>query len=151
MCFCELVIPAWNPASSKWVPFMCLGLKGGRKMSIMVTCPKGHKLKVKDSMAGKTGLCPLCAGQVYVYVPVPVPVKESLSEEVILDFIGPSQPSPSSAGMSGIDLEDAKPQRIDKAHHETPWKSCAKCNKDIPSQTHICPYCHTYLADIAGY
>jgi hypothetical protein len=119
-------------------------------MSIQVTCPKGHKLKVKNSMAGKTGLCPLCAGQVYVYVPIPVAAKQSLSEEVILDYIGPSQPSPSGIG-SGIDLDEVSPHRPDKAHHETPWKSCVKCNKDIPSQTHICPYCHTYIADIAGY
>jgi hypothetical protein len=120
-------------------------------MSIEITCPKGHKLKVKNSMAGKTGLCPLCTGQVYVYVPIPV-AKPALSEEVILDYIGPSQPSPSSVGMSGIDLEEAAmPRRTDQAHHETPWKSCVKCNKDIPSQIHICPYCHTYIADIAGF
>jgi hypothetical protein len=119
-------------------------------MSIEVKCPKGHVLKVKNSMAGKTGLCPLCKGQVYVYVPIPEK-KPSLSEDIILDYIGPSQPSPSSIGGSGIDLDEAAPHRPDKAHHETPWKSCVKCNKDIPSQTHICPYCHTYLADLAGY
>ncbi len=119
-------------------------------MSIEVTCPRGHKLKVKNSMAGKTGLCPLCKGQVYVYVPVP-DEKPVLSEEVILDIIGPSQPSPSSTGMSGIDLEDATPHRPNKNHHETPWKTCVKCSREIPSQTHICPYCHTYIADMAGF
>jgi hypothetical protein len=119
-------------------------------MSIVVKCPRGHVLKVKNSMAGKTGLCPLCKGQVYVYVPIPEE-KPSLSEDTILDYIGPSQPSPSGTNMSGINLEEAAPHRPDKGHHETPWKSCVKCNKDIPSHTHICPYCHTYLADLAGF
>lgn len=29
-------------------------------MSIKVTCPNGHALKVKDEFAGKAGLCPHC-------------------------------------------------------------------------------------------
>ncbi len=119
-------------------------------MSILVTCPKGHQLKVKDSMAGKTGLCPLCKGQVYVYVPVPE--KVAISDEVILDFLGPSQSGPTSSSGSGIDLEEAAAsERLNKDHHETPWKTCVKCARDIPSQTRICPYCHTYLADLAGF
>lgn len=100
-------------------------------------------------MAGKTGLCPLCKGQVLVYVPIPE--NKSVSEEVILDYLGPSQPSPSGTGMSGINLEEAIPHRPDKAHHETPWKSCVKCSRDIPSGSRICPHCHTYLADLAGF
>jgi hypothetical protein len=116
-------------------------------MSIMVRCPNGHLLKVKNSMAGKTGLCPMCKGQVYVYVPVPE--TKSISDEVILDYLGPSQTS--STSTSGIDLDEAAPHRPDRGHHETPWKSCVKCNRDIPAKTHICPYCHTYLADVSGY
>jgi hypothetical protein len=119
-------------------------------MSIMVKCPKGHALKVKNSMAGKTGLCPICKGQVYVYVPIQEE-QPIVSEEAILDFLGPSRTNPSDAGMSGINLEEAAPHRPDKNHHETPWKCCVKCSRDIPSQTHICPYCHTYLSDVAGY
>jgi hypothetical protein len=120
-------------------------------MSIMVRCPNGHLLKVKNSMAGKTGLCPLCKGQVYVYVPIPEPQpKQHISDEVILDYLGPSQPS-NSTSSSGIDLDEAAPHRPDQGHHETPWKCCVKCNRDIPSQTHICPYCHTYVADLPGY
>jgi hypothetical protein len=120
-------------------------------MSIKVKCPYGHELKVKDSMAGKTGLCPLCKKQVYVYVPVPE--EDTLSEQIILDYLGPSQTAPkSSISSSGIELNEGSAiHRHDKDHHETPWKSCVKCNRDIPSQTHICPYCHTYIADLAGF
>jgi hypothetical protein len=117
-------------------------------MSIKVTCPNGHVLKVKSSMAGKTGLCPMCKGQVYVYVPLP---ENDLSEDVILDIIGTSKTADSGINSSGINLDEVKPHRPTKDHHETPWKSCVKCNQDIPSQTHICPYCHTYIADLAGF
>lgn len=133
-----------NPASDIPLVFFDRGIA----MSIKVTCPKGHQLKVKDNMAGKTGLCPMCKGQTYVYVPLP---EKSISEEAILDFLGPSQTAPMSTSSSGIDLEEAGPHRPDTDHHETPWKSCVKCNRDIPSQTRICPHCHTYLADLAGY
>ncbi len=118
-------------------------------MSIKVTCPHGHLLKVKDNMAGKTGLCPICKSQVLVYVPIPD--KKSLSEEVILDIIGPSPKAPITTESSGINLEEVTPHRPENGHHETPWKTCVKCNREIPSQTHICPYCHTYIADKAGY
>jgi hypothetical protein len=116
-------------------------------MSIKVTCPRGHVLKVKDSMAGKTGLCPFCKD------PVVVPPKEKpkgLSEDNILDIIGPASPSPSQLG-SGIDLDEFQGSGIGKAHHDTPWKTCIKCNRDIPAQTHICPYCHTFIAQIADF
>ena len=43
-------------------------------MSIPVTCPKGHKLQVKEKYAGKTGLCPFCLSS------LEVPPKPSRSE-----------------------------------------------------------------------
>jgi RNA polymerase subunit RPABC4/transcription elongation factor Spt4 len=117
-------------------------------MSIKVTCPRGHVLKVKNSMAGKTGLCPFCKDPVYV----PPPEKpKTFSEDNILDIIGEMPPSPSQVGGSGIDLDEFRPHRPDKSHRETPWKTCVKCNRDIPSQSHICPYCHTYIAEIADF
>jgi len=119
-------------------------------MSIVVHCPKGHVLKVKNSMAGKTGLCPFCKGQVYVYVPIPEE-KKDLSEESILDFLG-SAKAKSDTNSSGINLEDAEVfHRQEKHQHDTPWKSCVKCNREIPAKIHICPFCHTYIADLAGF
>jgi len=38
-------------------------------MGISVTCPNGHRFKVKDKYAGKKGLCPHCQDQVKVQVP----------------------------------------------------------------------------------
>ena len=118
-------------------------------MSIQVKCPKGHVLKVKNEMAGKTGLCPLCKGQVYVYVPDPN--EKKVSEDVILDYLGSSQPSASDTSTSGINLQETKLHRPEKTRAETPWKCCVNCNRDIPSKSHICPYCHTYIADLGDF
>jgi hypothetical protein len=96
-------------------------------------------------MAGITGLCPHCKAPVYV----PIPQKSGLSEDVIMDILGPTQTPPSDINSSGINLDEAPSHRHEKGHHETPWKSCVKCNREIPSQTHICPYCHTYIAGLS--
>jgi hypothetical protein len=119
-------------------------------MSIKVTCPNGHELKVKNNLAGKTGLCPFCKGQVYVYVPIPDENK-AVSEDAILDYLGSSQSVPVSTSSSGINLEQADLPRPNRGHPDTPWKNCVKCNRDIPSRTHICPFCHTYIAGITDF
>jgi len=35
-------------------------------MSIKVTCPNGHSLKIKTKYAGKTGRCPICKARIIV-------------------------------------------------------------------------------------
>ena len=30
----------------------------------------------------------------------------------------------------------------------TPKKICYKCNQEISAGIHICPYCHTYIANL---
>ena len=43
------------------VPFSFLKvLKGAEVMGIRFFCPNGHKLNVKEHLAGKTGFCPEC-------------------------------------------------------------------------------------------
>jgi len=37
-------------------------------MSIEVTCPNGHRLKIKEKYAGKQGTCPVCRAPVCVPV-----------------------------------------------------------------------------------
>jgi hypothetical protein len=117
-------------------------------MSIEVKCPNGHHLKLKDSMAGVTGRCPLC--KAVVQVPRPEPPK-AISEETILDFLGPS-PTLDDKSLSDTihDFGDSTIMRGSGIHH-TPRKTCIKCNRDIPALIHICPYCHTYLSELTAY
>jgi hypothetical protein len=117
-------------------------------MSIEVTCPKGHRLRLKDSMAGKRGLCPVCR----VPVTVPRPESRSLSEDVILDILGPTSGS-SSQILSAKELQEFEQggSRIERGHHSIPHKVCTKCNREIELASHICPFCHTYIAELADF
>jgi hypothetical protein len=117
-------------------------------MSINVTCPHGHRLRVKDSMAGRKGLCPLCKSP----VEVPRPERNPMSEDAILDILGPSDGS-SSQILTARELQDFEQggSRIERGHHSTPNKVCAKCHQEIPSVAHICPFCRTYIAEMADF
>jgi len=126
-------------------------------MSIRVKCPNGHELKVKSSMAGKSGLCPIC--RAVVQVPVP---KDPL-EDSILDMLRTIKPAVSSEGESAetplagtdgaghrspshrVDVHDGLPAAV------APKKSCIRCHREIDLGTHICPHCHTYIASVADF
>ncbi len=60
-------------------------------MSIQITCPNGHVLKVKDKYAGQTGMCPHCQARVYV------PTPSGISDDAIVDLIGPPPPENADA------------------------------------------------------
>jgi hypothetical protein len=109
-------------------------------MSIQVVCPNGHALRAQDSLAGKSGLCPVCKA------PVKVPQADTreVSEEAILDYLGP-QPSGQSRRAEGA----SAPARTAAEGHVPPKKSCGRCNREIPARTHVCPHCHAYIAGLS--
>jgi hypothetical protein len=114
-------------------------------MSIRVVCPNGHALRVADSFAGKTGLCPVCKAR----LKVPRPVDVSISEDAILGILGPSETAPREPSPP-----PPAPHHVGVAvpRHEgllAPKKSCGRCNREIPAHIHVCPYCHTYIAGLA--
>jgi hypothetical protein len=119
-------------------------------MSIEVVCPNGHTLKVKDSLAGKKGLCPVCKTQVNVPPASDAPSGAQLTEDAILGILGPHEPDP---GRSQAPIEDPMPARgatgvnLDPTR-APPNKSCDKCNMEIPAGTVICPHCRTYIAGL---
>lgn len=136
-------------------------------MSIKVKCPNGHQLKVKDSFAGKTGLCPMCKAEIHVPVPEPAGL---ISEDDIIDVLGAHAPlSNHSASTSGISLDPALDstlagsdsslqlgEKIARTHasdstvsHAMPKKICTKCNREISAGFHICPFCRTYVANLS--
>lgn len=113
-------------------------------MSIRVVCPNGHVLKVKDSLAGKVGLCPTCKARVRV----PEVRREEFSEDAILNILGPHVPSPAphAAGRQASEIGD--PASPGGRRAAPPKKSCHKCNREISAAIHICPFCHTYIAEL---
>jgi len=111
-------------------------------MSIPVVCPNGHSLRAQETLAGKSGLCPVCKA------PVKVPLGDlgEVSEESILDFLSSQSPSQSRSRQRAAATPAAPP---DETHsppgHAPPKKRCGRCNREIPAQTHICPYCQAYV------
>jgi hypothetical protein len=119
-------------------------------MSITVVCPNGHTLSVKDTCAGKRGLCPVCKAAVIV----PAAVADGMSDDDIMGILGPHDPgrhrpfvpdeseAPRSHGAASAKAGES-------GNSSPPKKSCEKCNAEILAATRICPHCHTYIADLS--
>jgi hypothetical protein len=103
-------------------------------------------LKVKDDLAGKMGLCPVCKAKVQV----PARPAHPFSEDAILDIMGKGgaalapapAPSPAVAAVGAAGKKDAQ---------SPPMKTCSKCNHSIAATIHICPHCHTYIARLGDF
>ena len=123
-------------------------------MSIEVSCPNGHVLRVKNSFAGKTGYCPHCRAKVHV------PAQEFLEEDV-MSVLGPPRPMP---------VDDPESEPADEACvHQEPrqeglaeesgiglagssilrrGKVCPACNKAASFAFSICTVCGTPLIPV---
>ncbi len=110
-------------------------------MSILVVCPNGHELKVRDTCAGKVGLCPTCRAR----VEVPETPQSEISEDAILGILGPHVASQKRAGSSQPRPPGGRERNV------PPKKSCHHCNQEIPVGIHICPHCHTYIAKLGDF
>ncbi|MBX7166339.1 MAG: zinc ribbon domain-containing protein [Pirellulales bacterium] len=117
-------------------------------MSIQVTCPNGHVLKVKDKYAGQTGLCPRCQARIYV----PEPAAAPLSEDAIVDLLGP----PSRVDLDAMPVHQESRHLSDSGdslmggssvHAGGPSRECPKCRKHVAATYRICPHCWTYFSD----
>ena len=141
-------------------------------MSIPVQCPNGHKHKVKDSFAGKVGLCPICNA--------PIHVPDKATEDAIMDIL-----QPETTGLSGIGLVPADVSRALKeaaagaeagtkagagveakaaggakaageveaktsAERPIPSKVCKKCHNQIPDDAEECLYCKVFRDQVAA-
>jgi hypothetical protein len=114
-------------------------------MSIRCVCQNGHVLKVKDSFAGRSGLCPSCRAR----VDVPQLVKKSISEDAILGLLGrQSSAERAAAESSGVLLAASESGMI---RLPFPKKTCSRCNQEVSAGAHICPHCHTYIANLSDF
>lgn len=114
-------------------------------MAIRVVCPNGHTLHVKDSLGGRTGLCPFCKVRVHV----PKPHRGEVSEDAIMDILGPAQQGVLGESGLGLTRELDEGLSTNRGSDRPPMKCCDKCNQQIDAGTRVCPYCHTYLANTA--
>ena len=112
-------------------------------MSIRVVCPNGHIITVNDSLAGKVGRCPTCKAKVRV----PRLRSDDLSEDAIMDILGPEQSVPAHHAATREQVAESVVRQSGETG-SPPKKSCNKCHREISAEVHICPYCHTYIADL---
>ena len=116
-------------------------------MSIRVNCPNGHGLNVKDHLAGKVGLCPMCKAKVQV----PELQPESVSEDLIMGILRP-QPAAVGQFQAAARADSVEPPPTATSDKNSPpKKSCHKCNEEIEAGIHICPHCHTYIAELTDF
>ena len=104
-------------------------------------------MMVKDSFAGKTGLCPKCKAR----VEVPEPAQGELSEDLIMNILGPGLADPAEEHSTVREPERAESSAAKNEKSSPPKKSCHKCNRTIMAGIHICPHCHTYIAELTDF
>ncbi len=72
-----------------------------------------------------------------------------MSEDAILGLLGKQSPTERAAAeSSGVLLAASDPalQRL-----PFPKKTCSRCNREVTVGAHICPYCHTYIANLSDF
>jgi hypothetical protein len=110
-------------------------------MALHVVCRNGHSLNVNDSLAGKSGLCPVCK----VQVQVPLVEDDGMSEDAIMDILGPKQGNSSSDGVDGKSSASGAAKEKIPGLQSSPMKTCVKCKKPMDVGVHICPHCRCYV------
>jgi len=123
-------------------------------MSIQVSCPNGHVLRVKDSFAGKSGYCPHC------HAKVRVPNPQAFSEDDVIGVLGTPVPaSPEDVAHSEAEEfvhQEPRPAEVHQHEesgialygssiHQHP-KVCPTCHKRASFSFSICPSCGTPLS-----
>ena len=106
-------------------------------MSIQVTCPNGHQLRVKDRFAGKTGRCPHCKAQ--------VEVPNQLTDDFILDMVGAYEPPPPPAETQWQDDAEENASVIDDEPRSTQVAQSSGLSllgSSIIRHHKVCQYCH---------
>ncbi|MBP5622612.1 MAG: hypothetical protein J6X44_11430 [Thermoguttaceae bacterium] len=118
-------------------------------MSIILTCPNGHRLTAPDKRAGTTGRCPACGA------PVKVPEQKNAvpSDSSILRILGigeelrrsindplPEEDKPKETAESNNPVSEELPKKkvIQK-------KICPQCDWEIDADFKICPKCRYYF------
>jgi anti-anti-sigma factor len=140
-------------------------------MSIEVTCPNGHLLRVKSEFAGRSGLCPNCNAR------IDVPKAAPVSEDDLLTVLAPPSPvprpsasvAPPAPHIADTRVASAQPTRTGHVHQphvagdkpltgrseaRRPGDSailqrkrvCPKCCQIVPFSHSVCPHCNTSLS-----
>ena len=76
--------------------------------------------------------------------------KQCMSEDAILDLLG--KQSPLRQGLPPRSRGCSWPPRIRGSTASLSRKRrCNRCSREVSAGTHICPYCHTYIANLSDF
>lgn len=92
--------------------------------------------------AGKAGLCPTCRAR----IDVPQRQTRDMSEDAILDILGPGSQETAVSMTATSDTSTRSIQERDGRE-----KECYKCQRVFPLTMHVCPFCHTYIANLRDF
>ncbi len=67
-----------------------------------------------------------------------------------MDILGPHHDGPARHAATREQMAESAVRPSDETS-SPPKKSCNKCHREIAVETHICPYCHTYIADSSDF
>jgi ribosomal protein S27AE len=136
--------------------------RGKSIMAIAIKCPNGHLLKVKDELAGKSGLCPHCKSRVFVPMPVHTTEKAKISDDEILGLLGPPRqvkaepppPPPPPPDSMSDSVHDAPKQEsgisLLGSSLLRKQKVCPRCAASTSIAFTHCPRCGTPLPDVGA-
>jgi hypothetical protein len=129
-------------------------------MFLRVKCPNGHALKVPAKFAGRDGVCPVCKAKVHI----PPLERDGLSDDAVLDALGPTGTSLSTASRYAASRDDLPvhqesgpsgseaSQQETRAEHDDDSsllkiRRCPQCQRRVPPHFRLCPNCKTYLLE----
>lgn len=138
-------------------------------MSIEVTCPNGHSMRVKNEFAGKTGLCPYCQARIAVpNAAVSKSGSAGLSEDDLLAVLRPPRPATGTAvadtpppQQAGAKVPQPHWPQGQAPHDQTAKHAaadplsevfvhrrrvCPKCCEIVSFSSKECPVCGTSLS-----
>ena len=117
-------------------------------MSIILTCPNGHRLTAPDKRAGTSGRCPACGA----LVTVPEQKNAVPSDSSILRILGIGEelrrgindPLPEDKPEEKADTNAPTPEELPKKK-VVQKKICPQCDWEIDAAFKICPKCRYYF------
>jgi hypothetical protein len=105
-------------------------------MGIRFSCPNGHKLNVKDNLAGKRGICPACGAKFVIPAAgEPTQAVGQLAGDASGSAQGSAAGSPSASPSIVIAVADAPPQSAPAIAPAVPAPPAVNINASQPSET----------------
>jgi len=107
---------------------------------IVVVCSNGHRLRVNDKFAGKSGKCPYC------HVRVEVPANQDSFEDEVMKIVA----DPSASIHDEVDVSQKSWTDVTDSSLLRRRNKCTQCAQVVSFAFTICPRCGTPLTALSN-